>query len=223
MVVLNFKIIEQRIVRKNNKYLVNYSQGYLYLSFTFNETWASLKKYIIFKFKDKNYLFELEYDNESKGYLILVPSEVLKGKAFKFNIYGTMEEDTIFITTKDMTVRLNETGFTTDITTISNEPTDIVSTIIEKLGNKFDDLVFEEDNVICKSGGDVVKIIPLSFLEDYYTKSELYTQEETDDLLDGKADLIHNHITDDVTDFDDAVDLDLSNVLGTIAENIRRI
>ena len=60
------------------------------------------------------------------------------------------------------------------------------------------------------------KVLTLPF-EDYYTK------DEADSLLDGKAETVHNHVVDDVTDFEENVDMDFDNFLTSLTENIRQI
>ncbi|WP_406533423.1 hypothetical protein [Methanobrevibacter sp.] len=222
MIVLNFDVQKQRIIKKNKEYLANHTKNFLLLSFSFDDLWKNHPKYIIFKYNEKNYLNFLTYNGESGNYEVVVPSIVLKGLMFRFTIYellyvGGSEER---ITTQEVTIKLHDSGFTEDISNISNDEdsVDIFTTLFENLSTKFDDLLIEEDNILCKSEGTIVKVIPLSaFLDDYYDKSEM------DNLLEGKANNIHDHLVSDVNDFDDAVDLDLSNVLGNIAENIRRI
>ena len=221
MIVLNFDVKKQRIIKKTTEYLVNHTLHFLEFNFTFDEQWDLFSpKYIIFKYNEKNYLNILSWDNDLEKYRVTVPSIVLKGSSFRFTIYGLLyvgghEER---ITTQEVTIKLHDSGFTTNFSNIldDNDNVDIFTTLHDEISTKFDDILIEEDNIICKSEGTIVKVIPLSvFLDDYYNKSE------TDTLFDGKADTFHNHVTSEVTDFEDKVDIDLDTLLVNLTENIR--
>lgn len=215
---------KQRVIKKNTEYLVNHTLNFLEFNFLFDDQWNQFSpKYIIFKHNEKNYLNVLTYDNELEKYHITVPSIVLKGSSFRFTIYGLLyvAGSEVRITTQEVTIKLHDSGFTTDISSINendNDNIDIFTTIFDNIHNKFDDLIIENNNIICKSEGTIVKIVPLSvFLDDYYDKSQ------TDYFLDNKAEKIHNHISSDVTDFGDTVDLDLNNLLDNFTQQIRRM
>lgn len=221
MIVLNFDVKKQRVIKKNTEYLVNHTKNFLEFSFAFDELWDGLTKYIIFKYNEKNYLNILTFNEESEKYETVVPSNVLKGSMFRFTIYSVFmvagsEER---ITTQEVTIKLHDSGFTTNITSVSDEDNvDIFTTLFENLNTKFDDIIIEEENIICKSEGTIVKVIPLSvFLDDYYDKTE------TENLLGEKADNVHNHLTSDLTDFESKVGIDLDSLLESLTENIRII
>lgn len=222
MIILNFEVKKQRIIKKNTEYLVNHTLHFLEFYFSFDEQWDLFSpKYIIFKHNEKNYLNILTYDPDLNKYFVSVPSVVLKGSSFRFTIYGTLyvsgfEER---ITTQEVTIKLHDSGFTTNISSVSdNGDVDIFTTLFDDLSTKFDDIVIEEGNIICKSEGTVIKIIPLNlFLDDYYDKSE------ADALLYDKANTVHTHVTSEVTDFDRKVDIDLDTLLLSLTERIRII
>lgn len=222
MIVLNFDVKTQRIIKKNTEYLVNHTLHFLEFHFTFDEQWDLFSpKYIIFKYNEKNYLNILDYDMDLEKYRILVPSTVLKGSSFRFTIYGLLyvagsEER---ITTQEVTIKLHDSGFTTDISNLSGEgDVDIFTRLFDSISNKYDEITIENDNILCKSDNVVLQVLPLStFLDDYYKKSE------TDFLFDNKADKIHNHVVVDVTDFENNVDCDLEIFLDSLTENIRVI
>lgn len=221
MIVLNFDVKKQRVIKKNTEYLVNHTKNFLEFSFTFDELWDGLTKYIIFKYNEKNYLNILTFNEESEKYGTVVPSNVLKGSMFRFTMYSVFmvagsEER---ITTQEVTIKLHDSGFTTNIHSVSDEDSvDIFTTLFDNLGTKFDDLIIEDENIICKSEGTIIKVIPLSvFLDDYYDKSE------TENLLGEKADNVHIHLTTDVSDFENKVGIDLDALLDSLSENIRII
>jgi len=219
---LHFEIKNQLIVRTDTTQVVNKSKNIYRLNFTITgDEWWSTVKYIIFHYNEENYQYMLEWDVDAEAYSIIVPEKLLRGKSFRFSVFGIKilaNEDTR-ITTRMMTIHSLSSGFTTNITTITDEPTspDILTTVLERLGNKFDDLVFEEDNIICKSEGVVMEVVPLHLFETFYTR------DETDSLLSQKAEVIHGHVVNDVSDFEENVNMDFDNFLTSLTENIRQI
>ena len=110
MIVLNFDVKKQRVIKKNTEYLVNHTKNFLEFSFAFDELWDGLTKYIIFKYNEKNYLNILTFNEESEKYETVVPSNVLKGSMFRFTIYSVFmvagsEER---ITTQEVTIKLHD-------------------------------------------------------------------------------------------------------------------
>lgn len=217
---LEFHITNQIIRRVDTNKVVNKSKNIYKLHFTIEgEEWEGKIKYILFHYNNENYQYLLNYDDETDKYTIVVPEQVLYGKSFRFTVFGIqiIDEEETRITTRVITVHSLTSGFTTNITTITDEPDlDIVTTLLQKLADKYDDLIFEDNNLICRSEGEVKKILTFPF-DDYYTK------DEADSLLDGKAETVHNHVVDDVTDFEENVDMDFDNFLTSLTENIRQI
>jgi len=217
---LEFSIENQIIRRTDTVKVVNKAKNIYRLIFTIaGEKWEDTVKYIIFHFNNENYQYLLNYDSTLEKYSITVPEQVLYGKSFRFTVFGIKQigEEETRITTRVITVHSLNSGFTTHITTITDEPElDIVTSLLQKLGTKYDDLIFDDNTLICRSEGEVKKVLTLPF-EDYYTK------DEADSLLDGKAETVHNHVVDDVTDFEENVDMDFDNFLTSLTENIRQI
>lgn len=219
---LHFEIKNQLIVRTDTTQVVNKSKNIYRLNFTITgDEWWNTVKYIIFHYNEENYQYMLEWNENAEAYSIIVPEKLLRGKSFRFTVFGIKilaNEDTR-ITTRMMTIHSLSSGFTTNITTITDEPTspDILTTVLERLGNKFDDLVFDEDNIICKSEGVVMEVVPLHLFETFYTR------DETDSFLSQKAEVIHGHVVNDVSDFEENVDMDFDNFLTSLTENIRQI
>lgn len=222
MIILNFEVKKQRIIKKNTEYLVNHTLHFLEFYFSFDEQWDLFSpKYIIFKHNEKNYLNILTYDPDLNKYFVSVPSVVLKGYSFRFTIYGLLYvgSSEVRITTQEVTIKLHDSGFTTEISNINendNGNVDIFTTIFDNISNKFDDLIIDDEKIIFKSEGTIVKTVPLSvFLDDYYDKSQ------TEYFLENKANRTHNHVSSDVTDLEDAVGVDVKSALNSIVTKIR--
>lgn len=129
MIKLNIK--HQKLEITETSYLANRSHNYLKILFNFNtDDWADKTKYcIITDNKDNNRLFIIEDDNS-----VVLPSAVLKGNYFKISAYGVKDE--IRITTNQIRIKLAESGYTQDITPISDDSEDVFSYLLEQLDSK---------------------------------------------------------------------------------------
>lgn len=173
--VVEFDVYNQKMIPLNEKpYIVNKSRNYLQLKFNFKtEDWENLNKFILFRVKDKHYLEELGKGNEV---IITVPNYTIKNNFLIFTVYGQSYQDDFRITTKERVVILKKSGYTKHIDKYDGETIDydVISILIEKIGKAFTDIEINEKNIIFKNfNGEVLKIIPMNFLENYYDKNEI--------------------------------------------------
>ena len=137
------------------------------------EDWENLNKFILFRVKDKHYLEELGKGNEV---IITVPNYTIKNNFLIFTVYGQSYQDDYRITTKERVVILKKSGYTKHIDKYDGETIDydVISILIEKIDKAFTDIEINEKNIIFKNfNGEVLKIIPMNFLENYYDKNEI--------------------------------------------------
>lgn len=173
--VVEFDVYNQKMIPLNEKpYIVNKSRNYLQLKFNFKtEDWENLNKFILFRVKDKHYLEELGKGNEV---IITVPNYTIKNNFLIFTVYGQSYQDDYRITTKERVVILKKSGYTKHIDKYDGETIDydVISILIEKIDKAFTDIEINEKNIIFKNfNGEVLKIIPMIFLENYYDKNEI--------------------------------------------------
>lgn len=173
--VVEFDVYNQRMIPLNEKpYIVNKSRNYLQLKFNFKtEDWENLNKFILFRVKDKHYLEELGKGNEI---IITVPNYTIKNNFLIFTVYGQSYQDDYRITTKERVVILKKSGYTKHIDKYDGETIDydVISILTEKIDKAFTDIEINEKNIIFKNfDGEVLKIIPMNFLENYYDKNEI--------------------------------------------------
>ena len=136
---LLFEIENQRIYAKKDNFVVQHSNKYLRLLFDFiTEDWTGLTIFIILK-NDKKEAFLFNYDSEG----IIVPGQIVAGNQFYVSVYGTTAENQR-ITTNEVGVILARTGYTTDISSISEETEDVFSEVKRLLDSKFDTVTFED-------------------------------------------------------------------------------
>ena len=166
--ILNFKIYGQRLRRLDDNYVVNLSKEYLQCNFQYSNEWDGLTKYATFSVKGRHYRFEINED------VIRVPNDVLRYKYFYVQVHGVNNMGEQVITTDELIIVLKVSGYTDHLTPSSDvEIVDVYTLMKEKMDTKVDHFSLEENNLICYSGENVIQIIPLTFLDNYYTKEEM--------------------------------------------------
>lgn len=173
--VVEFDVYNQRMIPLNEKpYIVNKSRNYLQLKFNFKtEDWNGLNKFILFRVKDKHYLEELGTGDEV---IITVPNYTIKNNFLIFTVYGQSYQDDFRITTKERVVILKKSGYTKHIDKYDGETIDydVISILVERISKAFTDIEINENNIVFFNfDNEVVKIIPMNFLENYYDKQEI--------------------------------------------------
>lgn len=173
--VVEFDVYNQKMIPlKEKPYIVNKSRNYLQLKFNFKtEDWNGLNKFIIFRVKNKHYLEELGRGDEV---VITVPNYTIKNNFLIFTVYGQSYEDDFRITTKERVVILKKSGYTKNIDKYDGEVIDydVISILVEKISKAFADVEVNENNLVFFNfDGEVIKIIPIDFLENYYDKQEI--------------------------------------------------
>ena len=191
---LTFDINNQIIKRTDNLNVVNMSQDYLKLIFTFKtDDWTGLTDYyIFFKASDGDYRFALEIDSEAQGLVcyITVPSIVLTGKKFIFGLVGE-EDGTVRITTNLILIRLLDSKFT-----------DGGVDILERIDELYEIKIDKVDIVDDLTTDDNTKV--LSAKQGKTLKTLVDTKADSGDMasaLAGKSDVGHKHAKSDITDF----------------------
>ena len=179
MIVIDYEIQNQLIRQVSEKpYLVNNSRNYLKLNFKFkSEDWKDLNKFIIFKItngfdkKTKNYI-EVLGDKDSSS--IIVPSYAIKNNFLIFTVFG--ENLDYRITTKEVVVVMKKTGYTSNVDIYDDDDPDInaFTYLMERIDGSLHTIDIKDNNMLLYNDkGEMLKIIPLDFLENYYSKEEI--------------------------------------------------
>ena len=143
---LKFKATNQKLEMLHNGELVNKSNNYLKIVIDYTtEDWENKLKFVLLRNKQgKTYLFEYSDDG------ILVPDAVLSGNSFRITTYG-VNNDNMRITTNELIIQLKESGFTTDLSSVSDDTShDVISTIyllVESKLSKEDYIVDDRLNI----------------------------------------------------------------------------
>ena len=179
MIVMDYEIQNQLIRQVSEKpYLVNNSRNYLKLNFKFkSEDWKDLNKFIIFKItngfdkKTKNYIEVLGNEDSSS---IIVPSYAIKNNFLIFTVFG--ENLDYRITTKEVVVVMKKTGYTNNVDIYDYDDPDInaFTYLMERIDGSLHTIDIEDNcMMLYNDKGEMMKIIPLDFLENYYDKEEI--------------------------------------------------
>lgn len=179
MIVIDYEIQNQLIRQVSEKpYLVNNSRNYLKLNFKFkSEDWEGLNKFIIFKItnefdkKTKNYIEVLGNENSSS---IIVPSYAIKNNFLIFTVFG--ENLDYRITTKEIVVVMKKTGYTNNVDIYDDDDPNInaFTYLMERIDGSLHTIDIEDNFMLLYNDkGEMLKIIPLDFLENYYDKEEI--------------------------------------------------
>ena len=178
MIVIDYEIQNQLIRQVSEKpYLVNNSRNYLKLNFKFkSEDWKDLNKFIIFKItngfdkKTKNYI-EVLGDNDSSS--SIVPSYAIKNNFLIFTVFG--ENLDYRITTKEVVVVMKKTGYTSNVDIYDDDPDiNAFTYLMERIDGSLHTIDIKNNNMLLYNDkGEMLKIIPLDFLENYYNKEEI--------------------------------------------------
>ena len=179
MIVIDYEIQNQLIRQVSEKpYLVNNSRNYLKLNFKFkSEDWKDLNKFIIFKItngfdkKTKNYIEVLGNEDLLS---IIVPSYAIKNNFLIFTVFG--ENLDYRITTKEVVVVMKKTGYTSNVDIYDDDDPDInaFTYLMERIDGSLHTIDIKDNNMLLYNDkGEMLKIIPLDFLENYYNKEEI--------------------------------------------------
>lgn len=179
MIVMDYEIQNQLIRQVSEKpYLVNNSRNYLKLNFKFkSEDWKDLNKFIIFKItngfdkKTKNYIEVLGNEDSSS---IIVPSYAIKNNFLIFTVFG--ENLDYRITTKEVVVVMKKTGYTNNVDIYDYDDPDInaFTYLMERIDGSLHTIDIEDNcMMLYNDKGEMMKMIPLDFLENYYNKEEI--------------------------------------------------
>lgn len=121
--ILQFDVVNQKIIRKDNNYVVANSQFYLQMDFNFTADWQGFGKTITFIGSGKKYSIGLNTEDNC-----VVPYDVIKSPSFSFSIKGILDD--VIITTGVVTIPIKPSGETKGVT-----PTDPPKQMYDGLQN----------------------------------------------------------------------------------------
>ena len=181
---LRFEIENQKLTISTKEFIVDKSNKYLNLVFDFiTDDWADTTKFCILKNNTENYLFPIA-DNK-----VNVPFDAVRDDNIRITVYGIKLDDTR-ITTNEIGLLLNHSGYTTDISNIEDLTPTVAEDLYLKLGQKLN--ITDIDAELDINSADPVqnKIILTA--------------------LNGKSGVDHKHNVSDVLDFPNLSNVALS-------------
>lgn len=143
---LEFNIKNQKLTRTDeNELILNESANYMEATFTFTTTeWTDIDKYVLFKAENgKAYCVEL---GTPCTQTVKIPYEVLGADLFRLTIFGL--GDGYRITTTEVTIQLDRSGFTDEIYAPEPYDGDIFSQLREMIHNCLCDVKVEGNHLL---------------------------------------------------------------------------
>ena len=128
---LEFDVDKQIITRKDKEKVVDLSENYLRLSFSFSDDWNGLSKFILILHTNGT-ATRLPINQGN----VLLPSSLLDTNKIIFTLYGTKSDNGVVtrITTNQVLLRLLRSGYTSEFDNpVDDEVTDIVEDIYTEL------------------------------------------------------------------------------------------
>lgn len=219
---LKFSIENQIIKRIDNEVVVSKSRNALEATFTFNEFWNDSEKFVIFT-DDNGRESTMYLGRIGASYTIPVPSSVIQGRYFGVTVYAGD-----LLTTNKVIVYLKDSGYDRHHHHHSHKPhhgdKDIFVDIYEKLHSCFDELEFIENNLNFYNGDELLATVSFPYADEATVRAWMAEADmrfaTIDCRLDGKADKMHTHSSNDVTDLNDSMDDEMNNLLSSLTEAI---
>lgn len=174
MIVAEFNVNENKIKMTTRPYIVNWSNNYLQLQFTFNgEVWENLDKFILFHVKKKTYLFTLDSENS-----VVVPDYCMVGSRCIFTLYGENVETEVRVTCEQKHILLRDSNYTTDTDNAEEYSPDILVVLLDRV----DTLEEEIHQIDGYSKSEIDGFLVL--------KSDVGHTHTSDDILDWDSEII---------------------------------
>lgn len=183
--IITFKVNGQSLKRTDKSRLVNKSQNVIIAKFNFMQSeWTGINRFVLFKNSTDTYNIPLEDGCEAE---CVIPWEVLNEHRFKMTLYGGD-----LITTNELTIKLEESGYTDEVTPTHDPTPDVFDKIFDELDTKATKVEVEE------------------------------LSEDINAKLDLKSDIGHLHTVSDITDFDDKTGIEIKKAFYQLTGSIRR-
>jgi len=204
---LQFEINNQIIQRTDTEKPVQLSRNYLQCYFDFKSAeWDGVDKFAIFRNENnKSYTCHLGTENVCE---CTAPVNALTGSFFRVSVYGGD-----LITSNIETVLLLKSGYTTNISPDTPHSKDVFEEIFEKLGEKIDDVTYEDE--LLKFYADEVVVCtvdPTDFS---------YSWESIVDIPETFPPSHHTHTASDVTGLDGFAEVEIKKSFRTLKDAIR--
>ena len=235
---LIFSIENQIMKRMDSETIVNNSKN-VDATFTFNEIWNDLEKFVIFK-DDKGHVVKEYLGRIGATYTIQVPYSVLKGRYFSVSVYAGD-----LLTSNSVIIYLVNSGYVRhhkqqyhkhhDPHRPPHHPPhrrgdddwdekDIFVDIYEKIHGCFNSLNFCGSNLNFYNDHDLLYTVSLPFADEVTVRSWMAEADLKNaamiEALALKADKEHTHTSDEITDLSGSMDDSMNSLIDSLTDAI---
>ena len=215
--ILSFEINNQIIQRLDNNVLVNKSKDYVSCSFIFKtDEWVGVEKFAIFKDSwNESYMVNLGVES---SIAVTPPEDVLKGTFFKVSVYGGDR-----VTSNELTVALLPSGYTTNIKIPENGGVDVFTQLFDALNSKVSSISYSDGVMRVFSSEGEMSTFDLITVDDLSTVAVSGSYNDLEEVPDEFPPSEHEHVAEDIIDFEDNVEGDIELLLISLTDNILEI
>lgn len=219
---LQFSIKNQTLKRNESLTVVNKSKNIVKCIFNFEDNpdniWDNINKFVIFKDSwgnDITLFLSKTLDTAS----VVVPEPILQGTYFTLTVYGGD-----LITTNYVTIPLKQSGYSHGRNNCYHEHKDIFTDIFDRIDDTIQDITFSNGCLHIYKDGHLVESVCLDFADETMVRE--WMQEYSNrfnSLLDTKANISHSHVSSDISDLNNTIDVDIDRLLDALVEDINKI
>ena len=140
--------------------------------------------------------------------------------------YDYIEETETLIPTDECIIILKESVYTQDISPTSDVPEDIFNTVMRELEEKVDKVEGKGLSTNDYTDEDKAKVDNFGIIVDDELSTTSINPVQNKVIttnLQTKAEIVHEHVTADVIDFESSVDVDLDKLLSDLTEKVREL
>ena len=140
--------------------------------------------------------------------------------------YDYIEETETLIPTDECIIILKESVYTQDISPTSDVPEDIFNTVMRELEEKVDKVEGKGLSTNDYTDEDKAKVDNFGIIVDDELSTTSINPVQNNVIttnLQTKAEIVHEHVTADVIDFESSVDVDLDKLLSDLTEKVREL
>lgn len=219
---LQFSIKNQTLKRNESLTVVNKSKNIVKCIFNFEDDsdniWDNINKFVIFKDSwgnDITLFLTKTLDTAS----VVVPDTILQGTYFTLTVYGGD-----LITTNYVTIPLKQSGYSHERNNCYNEHKDIFTDIFDRIDDTIQDITFSNRCLHIYKNEHLVESVCLDFADETMVREWMQEySNKFNSLLDTKANISHSHVSSDISDLNNTIDVDIDRLLDALVEDINKI
>lgn len=227
---LQFVINNNILARVDNEKVIKDNRNPIDSTFNFDASWNDYEKFALFR-DDKGRQRREYLGKTGSIFSIPVPYDMFKSRYFTVTIYaeGSITTNSVIVYFLEDCVRHYRRGHVHNHKHKHNhfdpnEEKDIFVDIYEQIHSCFDSIEFHEQTLEFFANQELAYSVRLPFADETTVRAWMAEADmkniQIEQALANKADKIHTHTKEDVTDFDDGVDSNIDSLISDLTDSI---